>query len=199
MRSSLSLALAAVLLLSLRPLQAQQTVRSRDLELHLAAGGGIAGLAVYGRAWPLADGAPSGLLLRDAAADGQFVPAGGALSAVAGGVKQSGTDEKLKLYFEANYRPHGRAIAVDGLIQDLSGQDRAITVRYSLPVDAVGGTWWNDLLKGETISGAVYQNVRGTGVGATGSTSAYPWGAVSAEPGEICMLVSLRAPSEAEL
>ncbi len=187
MRSSLAFALGTALFLSLTPLNAQQTVHSRDLELHLAPDGGITGLAVYGRAWPLADAVPSGLLLRDAAADGEFVRAGGTLTPVEGGVRQSGTNADLGLDFEAAYRPRAGAIEVAGFIHDPSGRDRAITVRFSLPVDAVGGTWWNDLLKRETIAGAVYQNVRGTGVGATGSTSAYPWGAVSAEPGEICL------------
>ena len=187
MRSSLASALGIALFLTLTPLNAQQTVRSRDLELHLTADGGITGLAVYGRAWPLVEGAPSGLLLRDAAADGEFVRAGGTLTPVEGGVRQSGINADLGLDFEATYRPRAGAIEVAGFIHDPSGRDRAITVRFSLPVDAVGGTWWNDLLKRETIAGAVYQSVRGTGVGATGSTSAYPWGAVSAELGEICL------------
>ncbi|MEN6303668.1 MAG: hypothetical protein ABFD96_13140, partial [Armatimonadia bacterium] len=177
--------------LSLLPVQAQQVVTSGGLRLALGQDGSVSSVVVDEKPWPLAKQAPSGLLFRDVAADGQFVPAGGALVSEAGAVKQRGTNAALKLEFEATYRSLPGAIEVKGFIHDLSAQDRAISVRFALPVDAVGGVWWQDLLKHETIADGTYANLHSTGVGATGSTSAFPWGAISAAPGELCLGVPM--------
>lgn len=180
-----------LLALLLLPAQAQNVVASGGLKLDLRQDGSVAGVSLGEKPWPLAQQPVSGLLLRDVAADGQFVAAGGALTSAAGGVKQAGTNAPLKLEFEANYRARPGAIELTGFIHDLSAHDRAITVRFALPVDAVGGTWWQDLLKRETIGGGVYANLHNTGIGATGNTSAFPWAAISAAPGELCLGVPM--------
>lgn len=180
-----------LLALSLLPVQAQQVVTSGELRLGLNQDGSIGGVTVADKPWTLAKQAPSGLLLRDVAADEQFVPVGGTVVSDAGTIRQRGTNTALKLEFEATYRSLPGAIGLKGFIHDLSATDRAITVRFALPVDAVGGVWWQDLLSRETIGDGNYANVRSTGVGATGSTSAFPWGAISAAPGELCLGVPM--------
>ena len=61
---------------------AAEQVRSGDgLALTIAADGPVQTVSIDGKAWPTAD-VPSGLLLRDVAADGEFVPAGGAVAQI---------------------------------------------------------------------------------------------------------------------
>ena len=181
----------ALLALVMCPAYAQHTVASGGLKLDLGQDGSVAGVSVGGQPWPLAQPALSGLLVRDVAAEGQFVAAGGTIVPTAGGLKQAGVNDPLKLQFEATYRARPGAIEVQGFIHDLSARDRAITVRFALPIAATGGTWWHDLLSQQTIAGEVYANLRHTGVGATGNTSAFPWGAVSSAAGELCLGVPM--------
>lgn len=179
----------ATLLLALycMPLQAQHVLSSPGLKLSVAGDGSITGVAAGPKPWPLASPAQSGLLLRDVAAEGQFVAAGGSVTASGEGLKQAGTNAALKLDFAATYQARPGAIEVKGFIHDLSAQNRAITVRFSLPVDAAGGTWWQDLLKSETIADGNYANLHATNIGATGNSSAFPWGAISTAAGELCL------------
>lgn len=183
--------LAAVLLIGLAlPGHAQHTLAAGSLKLALSPNGSLAGVAVGNRAWPLAQAA-SGLLFRDVVAGGDFVPAGGTLAAAGDEVRQTGTNAALQLDFAATYRTRPGAIEVRGFIHDRAARDRAITVRFALPVSAAGGTWWQDLRHQETIAEGVYANLHRTGVGATGDTSAYPWAAISAAPGELCLGVPM--------
>ncbi|MCE5241532.1 discoidin domain-containing protein [bacterium] len=191
MKTQQLLAAFGLLIVVALPAQAQQLIASGGLKLGLGPDGAVTSLSVGDKPWPLTQGALSGLLLRDAAADGQFVAAGGAVATAEGGLRQAGTNAALKLDFAATYRARPGAVEVQGFVHDLSGQDRAITVRFALPVQAAGGVWWQDLLNQEPIAGGSYANLHHTGVGATGNTSAFPWGAISAAPGELCLGVPM--------
>jgi hypothetical protein len=180
-----------LLVLPLLPASAQHVVAAGGVKLNLGQDGSVVGLSLGEKPWRLAKPAASGLLFRDVAAGGQFVAAGGAITPTAGGLKQAGTNAPLRLDFAATYRARPGAIEVKGFVHDRSAQDRAITVRFALPVAAAGGTWWQDLLNHETIANGVYANLHNTGVGATGNTSAFPWGAISSAAGELCLGVPM--------
>lgn len=164
---------------------------SGDLKIDLDGEGRILELASGGKPWPLVRDAPSGLLLRDVAAGGDFLPAGGSVSFINAGIRQAGTNAALKLDFLLTIRARAGALEFSGFVHDYSGQDRAITVRFAVPLDLTGGTWWQDLHRSQPVAGEVYANLHQVGVGATGSSSSYPWGAVSAGGRELCLGVPL--------
>lgn len=179
-----------LLLATTAPLFAQPLQTQDGLRLTLDREGGVASVTTGGKDWPQARGG-SGLLLRDAAADGEFVAAGGTLTERDGAVAQSGVHQTLQLKFEAVHMALPGAIQVSGFIQDLSRRDRAITVRFALPIEPAGVLWWPDALRRPEKATGLHSNLRATGVGATGSSSAYPWGAISGPCGEICLAVPM--------
>lgn len=186
----LIVALLATMLIAAGAGHAAEIASGDGLAVTIGADGAIFGVSTDGRTWPTS-AAPSGLLLRDVAADGEFVPAGGAVSTADGEVVHAGVNQALGLEFRATWRGGEGAVRVDGFIRDTTGADRAITVRLALPVDAVGGTWWPDILGAEPIGRELHRLVRDVGVGATGSASTYTWAAISADPGELCLGIPL--------
>jgi len=153
-----------VLCLLLAVSAAAEVVKTTDgLALDLDAQGRVAAVATGGKPWPLAPGAASGLMVRDVAAGGQFVAAGGTVAKEGEELVQSGTNAELKLQFEARFRALPNAISIAGFIRDTSGQDRAITVRWALPVDASGGFWWSDLQNRQAIAGGLFGERRRPG------------------------------------
>ena len=165
-----------------------QALETRDgLKLKLDRGGRVESVATGGRAWLLAGAGGSGLLMRDAAADGTFVGAGGTVAGRDGAVLQHGTQAALKLQFQVEYRALPKAIDVRGFIRDVSGKDRAITVRLALPIDATGVLWWPDIVQPPQQASQVHHNLRATHVGATGTSSRYPWGVISSGAGALCL------------
>jgi hypothetical protein len=93
----------------------------------------------------------SGLFIEDLAAKatyriGAAVPA--KLEPVNGGVEESATISAAKLSILARYHflPDG-ALAVEGVLTDLSETDRVANVGFTLPVEAIGGAWQANLAK----------------------------------------------------
>jgi len=165
--------------------------RQDGLSVRLDPRGRVVSVTTGGKSWPLSSQGGSGLLIRDVAAGGTFQAAEGDIALHNSTIVQSGTHETLGLQFEAVYRRRPNAIDVTGFVRDVSGRDRAVTVRFALPIDATGGFWWPDIAGREQIADQLYANHRSTRVGATGKSSRYPWGAVSAEPGELCLSVPM--------
>ena len=88
---------------------------------------------------------PGGLLLRDAETMSDFVqPAGKLEPGPEGALRFQADDEALKLRLTANYRLQGEALRIDGEVKDLTGTDRAVTVYFTYPVDALGWQWHDD-------------------------------------------------------
>jgi len=61
----------------------------------------------------------------------------------------------LSLRLRAVYQARPNWIAVDGEIEDTSGQDRAIAVSFRLPIDASGWKWFNDIQNEQVIENNV--------------------------------------------
>ena len=125
--------LVSLLLMVVTPAFAQQIQTQDGLSITLGREGSVASVTTGGKGWQLAKDGGSGLLMRDAGANGKFMAAGGVLANREGAIAQNGINEALKLKFEAVYRALPNVIQVSGFIQDISGQDRAVTVRAPAP------------------------------------------------------------------
>jgi hypothetical protein len=70
----------------------------------------------------------------------------------------------------------------DVTLQDLTGQDRALTLVYSLPLEKEGLTWFHHPRRSVPLTGAKSEIMNATrhAVGANGLLSRYPFGAVGA-------------------
>jgi hypothetical protein len=119
---------------------------------------------------------PGRLFVPDVAAGSDFIePRGAVRRKPDGSVVREGTDHRLQLRLSAAYRRAGEAIRIDGAVRDLSSRDRAITVYFTYPVDAVGWQWWDDQRTARAIRASEkYGNFVSVGAGANGLASRYP-------------------------
>ncbi len=70
-------------------------------------------------------------------------------------------------------------LRIDGEVRDTTGEDRALGVRFALPLDLAGWTWHRDAEERETIqAGPVYRHTYKCRTG-IGLCSIYPWSAVT--------------------
>jgi len=111
--------------------------------------------------------AEAGFLVRDVAADSDFVR-------LEGGKAQG-------LTLESEKKTEGSVTTVTGRVSDTTGQDRAITLVYAIPLD--GGKWeWlaGPRARSAAEAGRDYQNSTRIGsVGANGQLGRYPFAAVA--------------------
>ncbi len=139
----------------------------------------------------------SGLFaLRDVAAKSDFFsPAGLCQQRPDGSIFYEGRDDSAGLALTATYRVIDRAIRVDGQVRDLTGRDRAVTVRFAYPVDAVGWRWHDDQTVSTSIeAGANYGSFVPSGAGANGTASRYPLACISGERDAAAVAVPLDVP-----
>jgi len=117
-----------------------------------------------------------GFLLRDFAAGSDFrAPEGSVRRRADGSVVFQGTDRALGLRLFAEYRVQGEAVRVSGNVRDLTGRERAVSVHFTWPINALGGTWWDDQGHPRTITGGgEYSNLTTLGAGSNGKASYYP-------------------------
>ena len=71
-----------------------------------------------------------------------------------------GSVPNLNLDVEATFMRHAEHIAVDGVVRDTTGRDRALRVEFRLPVDARGWNWWDDIAESRQISGSTQQAIK---------------------------------------
>jgi len=140
---------------------------------------GVSSLAWDGEELAAA-GIASGFLVRDHESDSD-VYAFDRSSGSTGLDSFAGTADALDLEIEADFEVLPEGIKVSGQLSDLSGDDRAVTLTFALPVDADG--WkWGDYVRGErTIqtgaAGHVYSNSQIPDF-ETGPLSIYPISAI---------------------
>lgn len=85
----------------------------------------------------------------------------------------------LGLAMEATYRRWRDALRIDGVISDLTGRDRAVGVRFGLPLDVAGWQWYDDAEDFQVIDrGGTYQNTYACEAG-EGACSTHPWSALT--------------------
>jgi len=160
-----------------------QAVAAMPLELGLAADGAIAQVLVRGQRVGGATDQVSGLLVRDAAAGGPPVAVGGTVRRDGDAVVQSSELAELGLAVDATYRAEGDMIRVSGLVRDLRGQDRAVTITLAVPLEGWDWRWWDSVASARTAAPddnkeyAYYET--GAEYGLNGAHSKYPLGAVT--------------------
>ena len=129
---------------------------------------------------------PSGFLARDVAADSDFYGFEGGRCAELGLVLEWRPEEQTD-----------KGLQIWGQITDITGQDRAITLMFALPVDAVGWKWHDDVRHSRVIEeGVEYINGVNVHTGATGMMSLYPLGNISNGRDGLTLAMDMDVPAQ---
>jgi hypothetical protein len=140
-------------------------------------------------------GAVGGFFWRDAATDSDFRQPRARLTQDGDDLRLLAEDDLLELRLEASIAAKGDHIAISGTVEDLTGRDRAITVYFSLPLDATGWRWFNDARGGREIEpGQGYSNEVKVGAGASGVASRYPLACVATDDDACALAMPLDEP-----
>ncbi|MGD9497825.1 MAG: sugar-binding protein, partial [Armatimonadota bacterium] len=111
--------------------------------------------------------------------EGDYRPIKGSGRAEGEAVRITGALPDANLQLEATLTGDEDCIRVEGLVRDSTGKDRAVGVRFSLPIDAEGWTWWGDAEDREAVAaGGVYRRTYECKAG-IGVCSIYPWSALT--------------------
>jgi len=111
--------------------------------------------------------------------EGVFEPIAGQLTPRPSGVRFKASLPQRGLEVEATFNCGLSCLRVDGQVRDTTGRDRAIGLRFALPLDLAGWTWHHDAEERETIRpGPVYRLTYPCQTGIR-ECSIYPWAAVS--------------------
>jgi hypothetical protein len=114
------------------------------------------------------------------AKEGDYRPVTGKVTATGNGATFAGGLADAGLEVQAKLTGDKECLRVEGTVQDSTGRDRAIGLRFSVPLDAAGWTWGDDAGDQREVKPAtVYRNTYNCQSG-LGECSIYPWSAVSA-------------------
>ncbi len=124
--------------------------------------------------------------------EGIYQPVEMTSTAEGGAVKLSGALPDADLELEATATDlEGGGVRIDGVVRDTTGGDRAVGVRFSLPIDAEGWTWWLDAEEREQIgAGGLYRHTYDCKAG-IGVCSIYPWACISGPERAVTMALPL--------
>jgi hypothetical protein len=106
----------------------------------------------------------------------------GSLKKRFGKLIQDAGSEPAQLKLHAEYRQCDGYIAVNGVIEDLSGKDRAIDLVYELPVSGAGWQWWKDYATRLEVTGCM-------------TNIAYPMACVSSEKDKAAVVLAVDGKS----
>jgi hypothetical protein len=128
---------------------------------------------------------PSGFFVRDVASNSDFYQV------------QNGVCEELGLSIDARAYDKDGCLYVEGQIRDNTSNDRAVTLIFALPIDAVGWKWHNDIRSARTIeSGTEYSNCVSINTGSSGMMSLYPLGVISNDKYGLALAVDMDMPAQ---
>jgi len=162
----------------------QATVATDDgLALRFDAQGRLAAAALDGVQVGRPGEAPLiGLLVRDVAADSPPVALTGQVQPTERGVLTRLSAGALDVGVEALYAAMGDHISVNVAVENLSSEDRALTVYFALPIPAGEATWWDDVVTARPATGnATLGAFDSISAGANGRHSVLPFGCVAGE------------------
>lgn len=146
------------------------------------------------------DGAAGGIFWRDVQAGSDFRQPRGPVTREGADAVLRARDEELGLELEARFSPRPDRVEVTGLVRDLTGADRAVSVYLALPWDATGGRWYDDQRRSQEIAGPLtWENAVTVGAGPRGFASRYPLACVTTATAGAAMAVPLDRPRVAEL
>jgi len=139
--------------------------------------------------------ASCGFLLRDVAAESDFFAPTWRIQSTNGQVHARGRVPELGLRLNADYIARDEHIEVTGTVYDITGKDRAISVYFALPIDALGWTWWDDTRTGRRIErDREYKHTVTENVGAIGQHSLYPFSCISSTESSVSLATPMDWP-----
>lgn len=162
------------------------------LAISLDASGAVTGVTLSGGSPPVVG--TGGFFAKDFAGATPYVAATSTVTPIAGGVSLAGSVSGLSLDLAATLVASGGNIAVAGSITNTAGGDRAIGLRFSLPVDLSGWAWWDDAVATRSIAGTTnYTNATACGFG-IGKRSVYPLAVTSTAGRALALAVPIDIP-----
>lgn len=145
-----------------------------------------------------------GFYLRDVAGNSDLRQPIGEIRKDGDRLRWEAVDNKLQLKLLVTYTTHkinsglskGKGyIRVDGVVEDLRKEDRAVSVYFALPINAVGWTWSNDVRSEEVIEpGRTYIKAINLDVGTNGQMSWYPLACISGKKEASVLAIPLDEP-----
>ena len=133
----------------------------------------------------MASDAPSGFLVRDVADNSDIY------------AFQHGECPELGLRIKTQFLAQSNHITVEGRLSDLRGKDRAVTLVFALPIDALGWSWGDDIRHTRRIEGTVeFSKLVSTKCGATGTMSLYPLAAIWSDHEGLAVALDMGLPAQ---
>ncbi len=136
----------------------------------------------------LATDSPSGFLARDYAVNSDVFAFSGDIC------------PELNLRLKTQIKAQQDSILFEGRVSDTTGRDRAVTLLFALPLDAVGWQWGEDMRLSRVISGTgEFANTVTVHCGANGKMSRYPLAAVWNERVGLALALDMGKPAQYRL
>ena len=155
--------------------------------LQLDESGAIASVIVNGET-ASTNQAVGGFFVRDAAANSDFIGF------------DDGRCEELGLVLDLVWSDGDDALRLSGTLKDTTGQDRAVTLLFALPIAARGAEWAGGLRGGTTIGGTGESSDSvPMGTGATGTMARYPFSCVTTDAWGIALGADITKPCQYRL
>jgi len=111
--------------------------------------------------------------------EGYYEPVTGKITGAGSKLAFKGSLPKAGLELEATLMGDKECLRVNGVVRDTTGEDRAIGVKFALPLDIEGWRWFNDGEERETITPGPVHRYTYNCVSGLGRCSIYPWSAIS--------------------
>lgn len=119
----------------------------------------------------------------------------GRTTVTAAGLEQQGGLADAGLRLSATYTQRPDHIVVEAEVADTSGRDRAVTVSFRLPVDAVGWTWYDDIHDRQPIeAGQRFGAARLMGGDGRRAVALYPFAALGDARSALALAVPMDQP-----
>ncbi|MHB8995367.1 MAG: sugar-binding protein [Armatimonadota bacterium] len=114
--------------------------------------------------------------------DAVYEPISGKITSTPEGVAFAAALPEKGLQVQATLKSDKRCLRVDGVVSDTTGEDRAIGLRFALPLDLSGWNWWTEPEEKQAIAPGQpsYRHTYNCQSG-IGKCSIYPWSAVTGE------------------
>ena len=130
-------------------------------------------------------GVPSGFLVRDVAAGSHIY------------AFEHGNCSPLGLDLSVVFKADAQCIRIAGRLTDRTKQERALTLYFAIPVDAIGWRWHDDIRRARPIeTGREYANVGPIGTGAGGNMSVYPLACISGPRDGLALGLDMDVPGQ---
>lgn len=142
---------------------AGSAVKSQDgLSITFGNEGRVESILVDEQSLPIAS--TGGFQIKDVRSQTGFLPVTVSVAVSNGITHLLGKLEEQRLELRANVSSKGEYLAVDGFLRDLIGKDRAIDLKFSLPVDARGWNWGGGIEDERSIEKAAHGHRAADGV-----------------------------------